>query len=82
MSDPHPDDFKSLSDLYIELHGDMRLARMLRQLERAEKALDALLNHCDKESGECSFCGKTICPYGDGMHFHHDGCPSCTAGSK
>ena len=40
-----------------------------------ERKLDALLNHCD--DGECVTCGQIICPHGDGMHFHHDGCPSC-----
>lgn len=40
-----------------------------------EKIIDALLNHC--EDGECHVCSQIICPYGDGMHFHHDGCPSC-----
>lgn len=40
-----------------------------------EKKLDALLEHCD--DGECAACGQIICPHGDGMHFHHDGCPSC-----
>lgn len=39
------------------------------------KTIDALLNHCD--DGECATCGQIICPHGDGMHFHHDGCPSC-----
>lgn len=40
-----------------------------------EKIIDALLNHC--EDGECHVCSQIICPHGDGMHFHHDGCPSC-----
>ena len=40
-----------------------------------ERKLDALLSHCD--DGECVTCGQIICPRGDGMHFHHDGCPSC-----
>lgn len=40
-----------------------------------ERKLDALLAHCD--DGECVSCGQIICPHGDGMHFHHDGCPSC-----
>jgi hypothetical protein len=39
------------------------------------KTIDALLNHCD--DGECVTCGQIICPHGDGMHFHHDGCPAC-----
>lgn len=40
--------------------------------------IDKLLNHCDKEGGECSECAKIICPHEDTLHFHHDGCPSCT----
>lgn len=40
-----------------------------------EKIIDALLNHC--EDGECHVCSQIICPHGDGMHFHHDGRPSC-----
>jgi hypothetical protein len=36
---------------------------------------DALLEHCP--DAECGECGKTMCPYGDELHFHHDGCPSC-----
>lgn len=39
------------------------------------RELDALLNHC--EDGECVTCAAIICPVGDGMHFHHDGCPGC-----
>jgi len=39
------------------------------------RQLDALLNHC--EDGECVTCAAIICPVGDGMHFHHDGCPGC-----
>lgn len=46
------------------------------------KKLDALLNHCDKEGGECSECSKIICPYKDPFHFHHDGCPSCYTEQK
>lgn len=42
--------------------------------------LDALLNHCKLEGGECSVCAEIICPHEDPMHFHHDGCPSCIAG--
>lgn len=40
-----------------------------------ERKLDALLAHCG--DGECGACGQIICPHGDSMHFHHDGCPSC-----
>ncbi len=26
---------------------------------------------------ECSVCGVRDCPYGDPLHYHHDGCPAC-----
>lgn len=48
---------------------------MLARIADDERKLDALLNHC--EDGECVTCGQIICAHGDGMHFHHDGCPSC-----
>jgi hypothetical protein len=43
-SDPvvHPDDYKSPSEVYREVHGAMLSARVLRQLERREAQLDAL----------------------------------------
>lgn len=27
--------------------------------------------------GECAVCSIVFCPYGEPMHFHHDGCPAC-----
>jgi hypothetical protein len=50
--------------------------------DRAVEILDALLNECHEEAGECSKCGEICCPYKDTMHFHHDGCPSCTVEAK
>lgn len=41
------------------------------------KVLDGIMALCD--DGECSECARIICPFDDFMHFHHDGCPSCTA---
>lgn len=26
---------------------------------------------------ECSTCAAIICPHGEPLHFHHDGCPAC-----
>lgn len=46
--------------------------------DKAVEILDALLNACHEESGECSRCGEICCPHKDRMHFHHDGCPTCT----
>lgn len=54
---------------YIVLHE----AEYLRMVALA----DGLLNHCNKDGGECRVCGAICCPQKDPMHFHHDGCPSC-----
>lgn len=43
----------------------------------SEEHLDAILADCP--DGECVKCAYIICPHKDGMHFHHDGCPSCGA---
>lgn len=59
------------------IHGSNIFGDIANVIERMGKQLDALLAHCGKEGGECSECGKIICPHGDDMHFHHDGCPSC-----
>lgn len=48
---------------------------LLDRLEKAEKRVDALLQHCP--DSECLTCGGIICPHGEPMHFHHDGCPAC-----
>lgn len=36
---------------------------------------DAMLARCDDP--ECYHCGAMVCPRGEPLHFHHDGCPSC-----
>lgn len=36
---------------------------------------DKLLKMCLE--AECSKCGEILCRYGDPLHFHHDGCPTC-----
>jgi hypothetical protein len=57
-----------------------KAATMLRQqqaeIEKLKETVYKLLDHCDDP--ECWECGKIICPYGGEMHFHHDGCPTCT----
>lgn len=37
--------------------------------------VDAALARCP--DAECRLCSILVCPEGDSMHFHHDGCPSC-----
>ena len=29
---------------------------------------------------ECLECGQIMCPHGEPMHYHHDGCPACDGG--
>lgn len=43
--------------------------------EARAKQIDRLLAHCS--DGECHTCGEIICPHGEPLHFHHDGCPAC-----
>lgn len=52
-------------------------AQLQLEVERLSGVCDALLNHCDKENGECSVCSAIVCEHNDPYHFHHDGCPSC-----
>ena len=49
-----------------------RANRLYLEIAQLKKEIDALVAHCDKEAGECSICGKIVCPYADPMHFHHD----------
>lgn len=53
-------------------------ARKVREFDRLLAMVDALLNHCDKDGGECHVCSQIVCPHKDPLHFHHDGCPSCS----
>jgi len=48
-----------------------------KEMDRLSTICDALLNHCDKDGGECHVCSEIVCKYKDALHFHHDGCPSC-----
>lgn len=55
---------------------DAKIASLEAEQIELHGKLDALLLHCP--AGEyCETCARTICPHKDGMHFHHDGCPSC-----
>ena len=54
-----------------------RVAELQAESEKLHAQLDELLAHCS--DGECHVCSRVICPSKDGMHFHHDGCPSCAA---
>lgn len=42
------------------------------------RKVDDLLNQCTADHGECHICSQIVCPSKDPLHFHHDGCPSCS----
>lgn len=54
-------------DIHIEL-------RDAKKRGADERTLDKILAGCP--DAECAECSAIICPYGDPMHFHHDGCPT------
>jgi hypothetical protein len=33
------------------------------------------VKNCNED--ECTICGIINCPFGEPLHFHHDGCPAC-----
>jgi hypothetical protein len=55
---------------FMELHSRIEAAKASNTLT------DELLNECDDY--ECSVCAMILCPHGDFLHFHHDGCPTCS----
>lgn len=36
---------------------------------------EELMKQCG--DAECGECAKIMCPHGEILHFHHDGCPAC-----
>lgn len=72
----------SLNDLIYDLmggfpwdaaHASMEVALESGAVHRCE--LDAAIQECPDY--ECLTCGVLFCPWGEPLHFHHDGCPSC-----
>lgn len=51
----------------------LEIAEVLRTGTEAEA--DAALKRCP--DGECMKCAMLVCPHGEPLHFHHDGCPAC-----
>lgn len=51
---------------------------MIKLKDKFYSDMDHLLEKCKLEDGECSKCSVIICPFGDVLHFHHDGCPTCS----
>lgn len=58
------------------------LHRELNQLRSVVMDLRARTKYCPESdcassSVECITCGRADCPYGEALHYHHDGCPAC-----
>lgn len=45
------------------------------EIQKLKGQIDALLAHCPND--ECMECSKIVCPHGEPLHLHHDGCPAC-----
>jgi hypothetical protein len=55
----------------------MILLQIFSQYGACEQ-VDDMINACTDNGGECDVCASIICPHYDKLHFHHDGCPSCS----
>ena len=54
---------------------ELRVAGKPDEAKAAGAGIDAMLNKCASEC--CDQCGDIFCPWGEALHFHHDGCPCC-----
>lgn len=80
--DLDPEKVDEQRDLHNKLRGAVIALRAVEQYKSQDVAesvigeeIDKLLNLCP--NCECSVCSVIVCPHGDKMHLHHDGCPSC-----
>ena len=60
-----------------DMHLDLRVAV---EDKHSPEIIDAWLAKCPDP--ECLECGEIICPMGEPLHFHHDGCPACDGGVR
>ena len=56
-------------DLRMEVHALQGGAVTLNEAQHTATA--------DCPGSECMQCGARDCPYGEPLHYHHDGCPAC-----
>lgn len=67
---------QQMRDLFVE---ELKVALATGSIpEKIERQVDELFDSCP--GGECcDQCAQIFCPYGEGLHFHHDGCPCCSS---
>lgn len=80
-----PDEVTDLQEKIKTLEAEKTASAICRRgsgvvIDDLRNQVNLLVNHCDKENGECSVCSQIICPHHDPLHLHHDGCPACDAG--
>lgn len=63
-----------MANIYLEMLGT-QFDGMQAEINRLRATVDKLLAHCGDP--ECMECGAAVCPWGEPLHFHHDGCPAC-----
>lgn len=74
---------KLVNDLILAMHAPKmtpefeELHKRIAAAKTAGTLTDELLNECTADFGECIVCGSIVCPHGEPLHFHHDGCPAC-----
>ena len=63
-------------DAYHQTMRDL-FVRYLRGETGLSQEVDAMLNG-DHDPEYCEQCGDIFCPWGEPLHYHHDGCPCCS----
>lgn len=64
---------------FMALHERMQDAFSRGDAGEVEKLFQECMSRPESD-GECIVCGSIICPYGEPLHYHHDGCPACDGG--
>lgn len=64
---------------FVVLHQRLQEAFARGDLIETESLFQECLRRPDSD-GECIICGSIICPHGEPLHYHHDGCPACDGG--
>lgn len=69
-------DLNRLLNAYIELQHEADLLIAVAEVNKAE-ILDRIRDFFLAIDKESEIAAMMVCPHGEPMHFHPDGCPSC-----